>query len=307
MTDSPEPEITVSAVLAESVPDDQPPRWPVLPDLPAVSDVPRESATNAVQLAEGLLLTVVSYWNSALPALTADPPVVDMQAVEDVAELRRRFGMLTDTIIRRALSHRSVLLSEQTARIAERVAGITLAAAQDTDVDPHAEHIFGRALGRVVAMGAPDDEQFALAADRCLAQGGLTYERMVAALAIDNLSEVEQDQRAIMVRLANEGRSVGEIAEFLGLTLSWTTDLVHRYDITVKAPPARTEAVDTPAIVAHVIASTASAGRAARSITPADVEALPPAECADLSRELWETAKYVLQLRKILDDRARAR
>jgi hypothetical protein len=269
--------------------------------------IPRDSAVDAETAALDLLVAVLQYREDIRPALDAGT-ITAATAVEDTSELRRRVGMVTDTLIRRALSPGSVLASQQAARVAERIAGLTLRGTP-AGLVPRPRDVFGSAAGTVRAMGAATDEEWAAAIEQGISGGDLSLRTLSVILDRDDLSAAEQDQRGIMSRLAGEGGTVEQMAVVLDLAPDRVRELVARYDLTVQSADsaARFDAVDTAALIGDVVALLAQAGPIAQRVDPAEVERLSQAQCADWSRELWLSAKFVLQLRARLDARATGR
>jgi hypothetical protein len=278
--------------------------WPDLPHFPAMSAIPQDSAVEAEHVARDLLGAVLAYRDAIRPTLDA-AAIFTPGPVEDTAELRRRVGMVSDLIARRALSAPCVLTAQHAARLAERVAGLTLRGTPAVLV-PRPRELFGWARPRVDAMSAATDAEWSSAVEMCIGRGDLSFDALSAMLSRDDLTAAELEQRGVMARLAGSGRTLADIAEALDLTRERTRELAARYNVIVQSDNSddRFDAVDTVAVIEDVVSSTASAGREAQRVDLAEIDRLDPSQCADWSRELWTTAKYVLQLRARLDARA---
>jgi hypothetical protein len=280
-----------------------PPRWPSLPYFPPISAVPRDSAVEAERVARDLLGTVVAYRDAVLPVLAAG--VIDTaHPVEDTAELRRRVAMVSDVLIRRALSPAGVIAAQHAARLAERVAGLTLRATPPVLVF-RPRDVFGSAAGTVQMMGVPSDVAWNSAVEFAISRGDVSSRALLAALDRDDLTDAEREQRALMSRLVDAGSGrAEEMAPVLGLSAERVLELAARYDLPLPADPEPIQAVDTVALIEDIISDTAAAGRDSQRVDPAEITRMSPAQCADWSRELWMSAKYILQLRARLDARA---
>lgn len=293
--------------------------WPaVLPPLPAAGDVPREGAVDTNAMAGSLLATALYYRDAIRGALESDPPVVDRDALDQAAEFRRGVAVVADLIVRRALSPTGVSIAQRAARVAERVAGLTVAAGQQAGIvhttaafrGPtrlRIRDILGDAADRCQQMGGPDDDTFEAAIQMCVNKGSVTYDAMIAALAAGGLTDAAEEQRAIMTRLAAGGNSSQQIGAVLDVTAERAAELARRYGIPVRADQVSTVApVPDPArVVRDVVRLMDDVSSTAQELGRIDVAVLDRDACADWTRNLWESTKYVLLLRQMLDDHAR--
>lgn len=296
-----------------------PPPWPEnVEGIPIPSDVPRDSAADTARIAAHLLALVIGYRERIRPHLEATPPTVDTAAVWQAADTRRRVAVVADMIARRKLSVGGTMDAQHALRLAERIAGLTLAAGQRAGVvrtkatantkDTRllaVRDVLGSAVSNCRNMGAPDDAAFTAAIEAARDRGAVTYDNVMAALGTDNLTDAARAQRQVMAALAADGHSSGQIGRALGIATERVVELARRYGVAIPADDVlkRTPRIDPARIITEVIAMLDGAGSSARLVTAQDIEALDRDQCRDWARELFEHTKYVLQVRRWLDDR----
>lgn len=293
------------------------PSWPGPLVVPALTDVPQDSAVEAVALAEMMRDDLLAYREQIRPILEAEPPArLPDSAFEDVATVRRLVALVADTVSRRRLG--GMIAAQHAYRLAERVAGLTILAGQRTAQIrtkhttklpvPGPKDILGSAADRARQMALPTDEQFAAAVEMCVDRGSVTYDAMLSALGSDNLTDAQREQRAIMARLAAAGNSSAQIGAALGIAFERAVELARRYGIEVPGDEGtrRTRPLDVNRVVEELIGILDGAASSARMVTEAHLAGVPAEQAVDWSAALWEALVPIVGLRKTIDTRGKA-
>lgn len=291
-----------------------PATFPTLPAIPPVTEVPRESAVDTRELA-GRLLVDVTMLRPALAPWFARARITADQ-VEQIAGMRRRVAALADTVSRRELSRDATLDTQQALRIAERITGQALRAAQqagairgpgswDREDLPRATETVGGSLDRIIRMSDPSDSEFDDAVAAWRAGGAGDYRSFTAALAAGGVTEAVAQLRDVIARLAGAGKPVSEIAEVVDMSEAEVVELCDRLGVTLPAAPVVPAAVDAFAVLRDMLPALDGLAAAAGTVTRSDVSTLNRDVARDASAELWRVLVPLVGLRVELDRHAR--
>ena len=276
------------------------------PPLPALADVPRDSALEAEKLGDYLLTSIQAWAPGALAALDYD----------SAEYLRRTVNPIAFTLARRNLSKRAALDAHQAARIIERTAGQMILRGQElgTVRKPKGSTKEGKAnpadlvgpdVERCYVLGRVTDEEFSAAIEKARDAGTCNYADVAASLAIEGLSAVQEAQRETIRKMAADARPSSAIAATLELTTGRVLELAKRYGIEIPADAPDAPQLDVMAIVAGTVTEVEHLGGPVSKLVARDFDTMDAATAKDAARRLWAALVPLMAMQRGLRDRGR--